>query len=304
MSEDGRARLLLVGGGGGLVGRAVISEFSPEYRIRSIHRHFSSREAEVGVEWVAGDVASFTNWEGVLSGIDVVLNVAWYRWGSERKFRRLQEGLHRLLSAAQRSEVTRFLHVSVPEAPESLESDLPYLTYKRKFDRELAAGGLSFRILRSSMLFGPGDKLLTVILRSIQRYPFFPMFGDGLYHVNPLSVFDLARALRLEAARRETGTIGVGGPVIYPYRDLTDLMYRLLGKRPRYWNLSRKGSLRLAGWLEHLGSSLLYSYEVEWLLSDRLGVPPYEGLDRPLTRVEPFLQSEVNRLIRPRAEKG
>jgi hypothetical protein len=73
-------------------------------------------------------------------------------------------------------------------------------------------------------------------------------------------------------------------------------MFVALGKRPRYWGLSARGSIALAWGLQHLGSSLLYAYEVEWLLSDRLGVPPYPGLDRPLTRVEPFISAEAARL--------
>jgi hypothetical protein len=48
--------------------------------------------------------------------------------------------------------------------------------------------------------------------------------------------------------------------------------------------------------METLGSTLLYAYEVEWLLSDLLGLPPYEGLSQPLESVEPFLDSEARRL--------
>jgi hypothetical protein len=40
----------------------------------------------------------------------------------------------------------------------------------------------------------------------------------------------------------------------------------------------------------------LYPYEVDWLVSDRLGLPAYDGLDRPLTPVEPYLRSEADRL--------
>ncbi|MGC2034287.1 MAG: hypothetical protein WA761_02435, partial [Thermoplasmata archaeon] len=167
---------------------------------------------------------------------------------------------------------------------------------KRQFDRAVVESGLSHRVIRSSMLFGPRDVLLSVMLRSMDRYPVFPMFGDGQYHVNPLAVADLARVLRLEAASSEEGTIDVGGPAVYRYRDLTDLMFNALGKRARYWRLSARGSIALAWGLQHLGSRLLYAYEVEWLLSDRLGVPPYTGLDRPLTRVEPFISAEAGRI--------
>jgi hypothetical protein len=76
-------------------------------------------------------------------------------------------------------------------------------------------------------------------------------------------------------------------------------MWAALGRTPRYWRLSPRNSIRLARFLEGMGSHLLYAYEVEWLLSDMLGVGPYRGWERPLTSVEPFLEEEGRRL-RPR----
>jgi hypothetical protein len=89
--------------------------------------------------------------------------------------------------------------------------------------------------------------------------------------------------------------------VRWRYRTLTDEMFARLGLRPRYVHFSPRGSVRLARFLESLGSSLLYAYEVEWLLSDLLGLPPYEGLETPLEPVEPFLTQEAVRLRGRRA---
>lgn len=291
-----RPRLLLVGGGGGLVGRSVVAEFAADWQIRSVHRHPSTDEAARGVEWIPGDVATFRDWARTLKDVDVVLNVAWYRAGRARRFAPLAEGLERLIAAARDVEVPRFLHISVPPATASIESKLPYMTYKRRVDRALVASGVSYAIVRPTMLFGPRDKLLTVMLRTMARYHRFPMFGDGGYHLSPIAVADLARILRHEAASDASRTVLAGGPVRWRYRDLTDEMFRRLGLAPRYFHLSPGGSLRLARVLESLGSSLLYAYEVEWLLADLLGLPPYEGLDVPLQPVEPFLTEEAHRL--------
>ncbi len=145
------------------------------------------------------------------------------------------------------------------------------------------------------MLFGPNDKLLTVMLRTMARYHRFPMFGDGEYHVSPIAARDLARILRREARLSDRHTVSAGGPTRWRYRDLTDRMFSALGRPPRYVRFSPRGSVRLARFLETLGSDLLYAYEVEWLLSDALGPPAYSGLERPLAPVEPFLDSEAAR---------
>lgn len=293
-TTSARPRLLLVGGSGGLVGRAVLPEFLPHFRIRSVHRHPARNEGPE-VEWVAADVKTVDDWTPLLSDVQVVLNLAWYRWDSERAFRELHDGLLRLLKASVQARVGRFLHVSVPAAPASIETALPYMVYKRRFDQALIASGLSYRIIRPTMLFGQGDVLLGVMLRLMRRYPFFPMFGDGTYHVSPIAVADLARVLLLEARGGVQGVVDLGGPERLTYRELTDRMFRLLGKRPRYWRWSRGTALRITAMMVALRSTILYPYEVEWLMSDMLGLPAYQGLDPPLQNVEPYLAQVASR---------
>ncbi len=282
-------RLLLVGGGGGLVGRALLPTLGPTYAIRSVHRSRAANEG-AGVEWVPADVRAVRDWRPLLADVDVVINLAWYRWASPDSFESLSRGLVSLIEAAATAGIRRFVHISVPAAPDRMEQDLPYLRCKRAVDRALVSSGLSYRIVRPTMLFGTGDVLLSVMMRLMRRYPWFPMFGDGEYHVSPVAVTDLAEVIRRETESGSSGTVDLGGPERFRYRDLTDRMFLALGKAPRYWRMSPSTARRLTGLLVSLGSTLLYPYEVDWLVSDMLGLPPYEGLDRPLRRVSPHLE--------------
>lgn len=292
---NGRPRMLLVGGAGGLVGRHLLAEFGKDWRIRSLHRHADPSERRTGIEWIYGDATTISDWAPLLHRVEMVVNVAWYRFGPERRFASLAEGLLGLIRAAERAGVPRFVHLSVPDAPPSLETGLPYLVHKRRVDRALESSGLSYVILRPTMLFASRDVLLTVMTRSIARYHLFPMFGDGEFHVSPISARDVARIVRREAGLPGRRIVAAGGPERWRYRDLTDRIFRALGQRPRYVRLSPGNSIRLGRFLETVGSTLLYAYEVEWLLSDMLGLPPYEGLKTPLERVEPFLEAEAAR---------
>ena len=295
--DSPRPRMLLVGGAAGLVGRHVLAEFGRDWQVVSFHRHPSASESAAGVEYVSGDAAAIRDWTPLLRGIDMVVNVAWYRAGRMRRFRPLTEGLLRLIAAADRADIPRFVHLSVPDSPQSLEKDLPYMSEKRRVDRAIEQSRLSYAIVRPTMLFAPHDKLVTVMMRTIHRYHRFPIFGDGEYHISPIATPDLARILRREAGRTDRRTVTAGGPKRWRYRDLTDAMFAALGLPPKYFHLSRRGALRLARLLESLGSTLIYAYEVEWLLSDMLGLPPYEGLDPPLAPIEPFLANEAARLL-------
>ncbi|HYA70492.1 MAG TPA: hypothetical protein VEH28_03895, partial [Thermoplasmata archaeon] len=181
-------------------------------------------------------------------------------------------------------------------SPSALENGLPYMFEKRRVDRAVEASGLSYAIVRPTMLFAEQDKLVTVMLRTMHRYHRFPMFGDGEYHISPLAAKDFARIVRREASRSGRSNVTAGGPKRWRYRDLTDAMFDALNLRRRYFSLSPRSAVRVARLLELVGSSLLYVYEVEWLLSDMLGLPPYEGLPEPLHPVEPFLAVQAARL--------
>lgn len=288
--------LLVVGGCGGLVGRSVLREFAEDRQILSLHRHRVPGEAAGVVRWVKGDAARIEDWSPYLDGIDQLLILAWYRAGPRGRFVRLGAGLERLVAQASRSGVRRLVHLSVPDAPPSLEEGLPYLYAKRAVDRAIEGGSVPYSIVRPTMLFGHGDRLLSVMLRLMHRYRRFPMFGDGSYHVSPLAVDDLARILRRELASDGRRNVTAGGPRRWVYHDLTDRMFSFLGLEARYFPLGPRNSVRLARAMETVGLSTIYAYEVEWLLSDRLGLPPYAGLEPPLRPVEPFLQEQVAKL--------
>ncbi|MGP8134823.1 MAG: hypothetical protein ACLQD8_01595, partial [Thermoplasmata archaeon] len=85
----------------------------------------------------------------------------------------------------------------------------------------------------------------------------------------------------------------------WTYLELAERMFTSFRREPRYLRLSPANSVRLARFLEAVGSTLIYVYEVQWLLSDMLGIAPYEGLDRPLDPIEPFLDREAA-ILEPR----
>ncbi|EQD50674.1 NAD-dependent epimerase/dehydratase, partial [mine drainage metagenome] len=274
-----RPLLLLVGGGSGLVGRALLDEFRSDHQIRSMHRRPSAREIALGVEVLRADVALVNDWSPYLEDVDLLVNVAWYRGGSDRRFRPLASGLERMFRAASAAGIRRVVHLSVPPAPPALEAQLPYLVRKREVDAALARSDLDYSILTPTMLWGPGDRLLTVMLRTIARWHRLPMFGDGDYHVSPLAAADLARIVRREAGRGGRTTVPIGGPRRWTYRELTDRLFAALGRSPVYLHWSPTRGRRIARLLEAVGSTLLYAYEVDWLVSDRLGLPAYVGLE-------------------------
>ena len=71
-------------------------------------------------------------------------------------------------------------------------SPLPYFRGKAEVERDVEESGLSYAIVRPTLVFGPRDILVNNIAWGLRRSPVFPVAGDGRYRVQPISVEDTA----------------------------------------------------------------------------------------------------------------
>ena len=135
-----------------------------------------------------------------------------------------------LLEAAKQAGVKRVVHVSIANATEP--TDLPYFTGKARIEARLKESGMSYAILRPTVLFGTEDILINNIAWLLRRFPVFGVFGDGQYKVQPIFVDDLA-ALAVEQGRHNRNvTIDAIGPETLTYRELVEEVGRAIGKKP------------------------------------------------------------------------
>ena len=88
-----------------------------------------------------------------------------------------------LFSAAADAGVERVVHFSVANA--SAESRLPYFRGKGQLEELLMQSGLSYSIIRPTLVFGEGDLLLNNMAWALRR---FPVFGKGDYRSNQSTV--------------------------------------------------------------------------------------------------------------------
>ena len=64
---------------------------------------------------------------------------------------------------------------------------------KARLEQALKESGISYAILRPTVLFGKEDILINNIAWMLRRFPVFGVFGDGRYRLQPIFVDDLAR---------------------------------------------------------------------------------------------------------------
>lgn len=167
-----------------------------------------------------------------LEGCDVLVNTYWVRFPhGAMTFERAVENTRTLIDAARSAGVRRIVHVSIANA--SLDSPLAYYRGKARLEEAVRNSGLSFAILRPTVIFGREDILINNIAWFVRRFPVFAVPGDGLYGLQPIFVGDMAALLADAAERTDDYSIDAVGPEAYSFNDLVSLIAKTIGRPAR-----------------------------------------------------------------------
>lgn len=168
-----------------------------------------------------------------LRGAEVLVNTYWVRFDKGTNTQpKAVENTKALVNAAVRAGVKRIVHISI--ANPSADSPLPYYWGKAANEKAVIDSGLSYAILRPTVLVGGGeDILINNIAFLLRRFPFFLLPGDGSYGIQPVHVVDLA-TLTVEAVyAKDNYVIDTVGPDSYTFKELVKLVGDTIGnKRP------------------------------------------------------------------------
>lgn len=165
-----------------------------------------------------------------LRGASVLYNTYWVRFNHAMfKHAVAVENTLELFRAAREAGVQRVVHVSITNPSE--DSPLEYFSGKARLERALIESGLSYAILRPTVLFGEQDILINNIAWILRKFPVFGIFGDGEYRLQPIYVDDLAKLAVDEGVERENRIIDAVGPETFTYRELVKVIGRGIGKR-------------------------------------------------------------------------
>jgi len=167
-----------------------------------------------------------------LRGMDVLVNTYWVRFdkGSNTQPRAV-ENTKILVDAAAKAGVKRIVHISITNP--SAESHLPYFWGKAANEKTVSESGMSYAILRPTVLFGKEDILINNIAWLLRRLPLFGLPGDGSYKLSPVYVDDLAK-LAVEAVYSKDNYVwDAVGPEEFTFKEMVELIGRSVGvERP------------------------------------------------------------------------
>ncbi|MGH2582710.1 MAG: SDR family oxidoreductase [Anaerolineales bacterium] len=270
--------MILVTGGAGFIGQRLIRRLVDEgNRVRILIRPSpSSPELPKGVT-VEAAISSLADARGVraaLVGIDTVYHLAGADWVDPRDdIRTIEiEGTRNLLEAAQDAKVKRMIYISHLDADRA--AGFPVLKAKGIAEEFIRQSPISYTIIRSALVFGPGDRFTTRLAQLMAFFPrIFPLPGEGDTLLQPLWVEDLVSCLSwcLEDEEVIGKTIEIGGPEHISYRQIIETVLQQTGME-RILQPIRPSYLRiLIGALHYLMPRLPVSnLWLDYLAADRI----------------------------------
>ncbi len=168
-----------------------------------------------------------------LRGADVLYNTYWVRYNHHKK--NFDHGIATrncsiLFEAAKEAGVRRIVHFSVAHPDQA--PGWSYFRGKVECEENLKKVGISYAILRPTVLFGGGRNVLVNNIAWMLRYmPVFGYFGWGNYPIQPVHVRDVARMAIELGASNEDVTRDAVGPETFRYKDYIKLIARSMGVR-------------------------------------------------------------------------
>lgn len=171
-----------------------------------------------------------------LKGADTLFNTYWIRYESRgMTFDTAVENSRVLIRAAADAGVRRIVHISI--ANPSAGSDLPYYRGKALVEQAVVESGVSYAILRPTVLFGGEGVLINNIAWFLRRMPVFVVPGSGDYQLQPTHVEDLA-GLAVSESRGDANTcFDAVGPEAFAFNDLLRLIAAAVRARARIVHL-------------------------------------------------------------------
>jgi uncharacterized protein YbjT (DUF2867 family) len=235
------AGMILVTGGTGFIGGYLVrhlEELGKPYRMllqpgvdqTSLPKHTSMNVA----------LSSFDDERGVssaLRGVDVIYHlVGVERAGVKANLMETEVSyLERLTSLAREAGVQRIFYLSHLGADRASAYGL--MKAKGIAEGIIRKSGLTYTIIRSSMVYGDGDNFTINLARLIKMSPGLVLMpGDGSTLVQPLWVEDLVTSLiwALDMPTTENAILEVGGPEHLSFLDVMTLIGTQLQKKRRY----------------------------------------------------------------------
>jgi len=276
--------LVTVFGGSGFLGRHTVRALARAgYRIKVATRHpnrafFLRPLGSVGqIDFVKCDVSDAESVAQALLGAQAAINLTGILFQSGQTFEDVQaDGAANIAKAAAAAGVRALVHVSAIGA--DAESESAYAVTKAKGEASVREAFPNAVILRPSIIFGPEDGFFNKFAEMARFLPALPLIGGGKTRFQPVFVGDVAQAILAGLSRQDGRTYELGGPSIYSFKELLQLILREIGRKRALVPVPFGIAFLQAAFLQLLPKPLLTVDQVKLLKKDNVVSSTAPGL--------------------------
>jgi uncharacterized protein YbjT (DUF2867 family) len=232
-------KVVTIVGGTGFLGRYLVRQLAKNgYVLRVIARNPDAARhlktaGEVGqVVLVRGNLADPQSLAGHIERSYAVINLVGILYESgKQSFTTLHaQGAETLAKMAKAGAVERFIHVSSLGVDKAGGSQ--YARTKLLGEKAVLAAFPEATILRPSVMFGPEDNFFNQFADMARKAPALPLIGGGITRFQTVYVGDVAQAIETCLTREDVmgQTYELGGPHVYTFRELLQLIMKITGR--------------------------------------------------------------------------
>jgi len=222
------ARVVAVTGASGLIGRGLLARLAARgWEVRALVRSPAALGGGAGVGRC--DLPDTLD-EAPLAGADAVVHCAYATRETDReRARRVNEdGTRRLLEAARRARVPRFVFVSTVAA----HPDAPNYYARSKHALEALCDPSRDLIVRPGLVLARDGHGIFHLMRDVaRRMHVLPLFGGGRQPLQTVHLDDLCEAVARALERELTGALNVAEPAPLSMAAFLRAMVARLGVR-------------------------------------------------------------------------
>lgn len=224
-------------GATGFVGTEILKTLLDKgYRVKAFVRDVSKLAVnDERIEIVKGDILDAESVHKGIVGSDVVINLV----GIIREFPDKGitfENMHFIASknvvdAAKANNIQRFIQMSANGTRKDAVSN--YHKTKYKAEEYLVNSGLTYTILRPSLIYGEKDSFINMLNDFMKKLPIFSYFGDGSYPMQPVSVKEVAEIFVKSIDNENTYNkiYSVCGKDVFTYKQLLQIIMEVTGRK-------------------------------------------------------------------------
>jgi len=205
-----------------------------------------------------------------LENVKVLYITYWVRFNHTTfKHSEAVENTKKLFDAAKNAGVEKIIYVSISNP--SKTSHLEYFNGKAILEEYLMNLGISYSILRPTVIFGKEDILMNNMAWMIRKMPLMGVFGDGKYKIQPIYVEDMAELAIKEGENKNNIIIEAIGPETFEYKELIETIANLIGIKRKIISVSHGFGYfmsKIIGWIQ--GDYVVTREEIDGLTSGLL----------------------------------